>query len=352
GIYWKKKDIINMNFKAVVGNPPYQIMGGSGGNNDAPIFQYFCDIASLISDNYISMIIPARWYTTGRDNLLGPFRERFLTSRSIKSLFTYTDSSKLFSTVSIKGGLCYFLEDKDYSGDCDHTFIDGEKISKGSIDLNEFDILIRDPKISDIVSTVKSNSKDYQCLGDIISNDTPFGIPSNPKSSSKNPFKVYSTSSVEHDILLYHIEKQKRKIEYVRREDVTKNRGAIDNIKVFIPGSGGSGNDTKVLGKEEIAPKGSVCSQSYLYAKFDNLQEAENFAKYIRTKFVRILIAALKITQQASNKVYRFVPMQDFSNNSIIDWKQSVPQLDEQLFKMYKFSCSQISFIKNALDYY
>lgn len=106
--------------------------------------------------------------------------------------------------------------------------------------------------------------------------------------------------------------------------------------KVFIPGSGGSGDDDIVLGKPEYAPPHSVCSQSFLYAKFATENEARNFILYLKTKFFRALVAAVKISQAAPNKVYQFVPLQDFS----VSWT------DEKLYNKYALSASQIQYIE------
>lgn len=176
-------------------------------------------------------------------------------------------------------------------------------------DLSHFEILIRDPMLSSIVETVMLQTKNGATVDTIISNDTPFGISSNPRSSKKTPLDVFTTSTAEHDVLLYHVENNKRKVEYVRRKDITKNESDIDTYKVFIPGSG---DDNIVLGKPEYAPPHSVCSQSFLYAKFSTEKEAQNFILYLKTKFFRALVGAIKISQAAPNKVYQFVTLQDF----------------------------------------
>lgn len=325
-----------MKFDAVVGNPPYQLEGGSGGSNDAPIYQLFAMLADQIKPNYSSLIMPARWFAAGRENLLGSFRHFMLTNRSLQKLVAYTDSSMLFSTVEIKGGICYYLLNSKYDGNCSYTIVKGNTSQTMERDLSRFEILIRDPMLSSIVENVMSQTQKGATVDTIISNDTPFGISSNPRSSKKNPLDVFTTSTAEHDVLLYHVENNKRKVEYIRRSDITKNRSDIDTYKVFIPGSGGSGDDDIVLGKPEYAPPHSVCSQSFLYAKFSTENEARNFILYLKTKFFRALVAAIKISQAAPNKVYQFVPLQDFS----VSWT------DAKLYSQYSLSDSQIQYIE------
>ena len=169
------------------------------------------------------------------------------------------------------------------------------------------------------------------------------------KQAKKTPFKVYSQSGPEHDVLLYHIEKGIRKIEYVNINDIRKNKKDVDKVKIFVTGSGGSGADPKVMGDPEFAPKHSVCSQSYLYATFNSETEAKNMIKYIKTKFFRVLVSAMKITQSAPSRVYRFVPLQDFTSNSDIDWSKSIPEIDQQLYKKYNLTEEEIAFIESMI---
>ena len=105
-----------MKFDAIVGNPPYQLMGGSGGTNDAPIYQYFASLAEEVEPHYISLIIPSRWFSAGRKNLLGDFRTQMLANRKIRKMYVYPSSQDIFPTVDIKGGLCYYLIDNGYDG--------------------------------------------------------------------------------------------------------------------------------------------------------------------------------------------------------------------------------------------
>lgn len=333
----------DMKFDVVIGNPPYQDKGGSGGNNDAPIYQNFVMESIKLSAKYISFIVPSRWFSAGRDNLLGEFRRWMLNSKQVRMLNTFTNGSDVFYDVEIKGGVCYFLVDKSYNGKCLYK-IDNEKEYLRNLD--DFDILIRDTILSDIVKKV--NTKSEFNLQSLISSDTPFGIPSNPKTSKKTPFNVYETSD-KYDTQLYHIEKNKRKVEYVNREEINKNTDYIDKWKVFIPGSGGSGNDKMVLGRPELAPPNSVCSQSYLFASHEKRESAENFYKYIQTKFLRILVSSVKITQSAPSRVYRFVPIQDFTANSDINWNKTIEEIDEQLFEKYQLTKEEREHIRNSI---
>ena len=173
-----------------------------------------------------------------------------------------------------------YIKNKDL---CEYTLVQNEKRQTIRTDLGQFEILIREPRLVSIIQKVESQRKiDLTGTVDsIMSADTPFGIPSNPRTSTKTPFPVFEKRSQTADVLLYHIENQKRKVEYVCIDDIKKNKQDIEKFKVFIPIAGGSGNDDKVLGDAEYAPEHSVCSQSYLYAAFNSKNEALNFISYV-----------------------------------------------------------------------
>ena len=331
--YWKANKETAMHFNAIVGNPPYQEMGGSGGTNDASIYQFFCAAATRLEPDFVSMVIPSRWFAGGRENLLADFRKDMLTSGRIRCLHAFTNSRDLFPTVEIKGGICYYLEMRGKTGLCQYYLHD-----EGSVrpypkrNLAKNDILVRDPELAHIVESVLAKAAalgQTHFVSELISGDTPFGIPTNPATSKKTPFSVRDKQGGGFDVALSLLdEKQERITAFVRRGDIKKNAQDIDADKVFLSASGGSGNDQWVLSEPIVAPKGSVCSQTFLYAKFGSATEAENFAGYLKTRFFRALVSARKIDQHAPSKVYSFVPVQDFTR----------PWTDADLFALYALS--------------
>ena len=336
-------------FDVVVGNPPYQLKGGSGGNNDALIFQHFANIAEELDPEFISLIIPSRWFSGGRSNLVGDFRSKMLNNRKLEKMVVFSDASEIFDNVEIKGGVCYYQINKNYDGDCNYTLYQDNRKEVSLRNLNNFDILIREPKVEDIVRKVIQHTNGVESVEKMISNDTPFGIGSNPKTGKKYSINVFDDSTEEHNTKLFFIEKQKRRVEYVSKNEITKNSNDVDLYKVFIPANAGSGNDPYIIGKPEIAERNSVCSQSYLYAAFEIEEEAVNFVKYMKTKFFRLLVKAAKITQGASSKVYRFVPKQDFSNNSDINWHEDIENIDHQLCEKYELEQEEMEYINNTI---
>ena len=345
----KVQDLVGKKVKinAIVGNPPYQDMGGSGGTNDAPIYQEFGMIASRIKPKYVSLVIPSRWFAAGRDNLIGDFRSHMLNSGNIQRLVTYNNSRELFPNVEIKGGICYYLEDFAYKGICNYTLISEEGRLTDNLKLNQFDVFIRDPRVARIVSKASATNKSN--LSTMVSADTPFGIPTNPSDSKKHTIEVVSEPDSLHNICLYYLKNLQRVTGFITIESISKNAKDISRYKVFVPKSGGTGNDPKVLGEPIVADQNTACSQTFLYIPFDDKESATNFASYLRTRFLRFLVSSVKITQDALSKVYRFVPMQDFSSNSDIDWSKSIVEIDKQLYTKYGLTDDETAFIESMI---
>ena len=337
----------DMHFDVIIGNPPYQEMGGSGGKNDAPVYQHFVEAAQHLHPGYISLVIPSRWFTGGRENLLAGFRKAMLANDSLRVLYDYTDARDVFPNVEIKGGVCYFLEDANYHGLCEvHLFENGEELVCKR-DLNAHETYLRHPMAASIVEKVSTEAGSVES---IVSGDTPFGIPSDPTHSKKYPFDVFDVASAAHDVLLFYKTSAGRAKAYVRRADIVKNAADIDRPKALFPKAGWSGNDSHVLGKPIAAPAGSVCSQTFLYAPFDFDEEVEHFLTYYRTRFFRFLVSIFKLTQNAPSRVYRLVPLQDFTSSSDIDWSLPLEEIDTQLFDKYGLTDEERTFILYRID--
>lgn len=337
-------DLLNvMDFDVIIGNPPYQLKGGSGGTNDAPIFQDFCSVGFNLRPSYACFIVPSRWYSAGRDNLLGDFRTFMLKGGKIPIMRNSADAKMVFPGVEIKGGICYFLYSKKHNGGCDYSFSNGKDVVQDVISLDKFDILVRDPRLANIVEKVwkTASSNGIRSMDTIISSDTPFGIPTNPFKSKKNTYNVHNKKRNKDDIIIFYLSGNKRVVGYIRKSEVTKNVQDISSPKVFIPAAYGASESFphQILGVPEYAPAESVCSQTYLYLLFDSETKARNFISYYKTKFFRSLVSARKITQHAYTSAYRFVPIQDFSR----------PWTDAELYEKYGLTDDEIEFIETTI---
>ncbi len=337
-------DYLNtMKFDVIVGNPPYQLTGGSGGTNDSLIFQEFCLVGMNLHPKYATFITPARWFSAGRENLLGEFRRFMLSCRKIQTMKNYANSKTVFPNVEIKGGICYFLYADNYTGDCDYTYYNGSREVSDKVKLDRFDIFIRDPQLAGIVDKVTRQMKEesVNSMDSIISSDTPFGVPTNPFKSKKSLFDVRPRKQDDKDIVIFYLSGNKRVTGYMKRDTITKNAQDIEKIKVFIPAAYGASESFphQILGVPEYAGADSVCSQTYLYLTFNTEREAKNFVSYFKTRFFRALVSARKITQHAYTSAYHFVPVQDFSK----------PWTDAELYRKYGLTEDEISFIEATI---
>ena len=326
----KNEEILNMKFDVIVGNPPYQL-SSDGGNRDIPIYNLFVEQAKKINPRYICMIIPSRWMAGGLG--LSEFRRNMLDDRRIRKLVDYPVANEIFAGVEIKGGVCYFLWERDNEGDCDVTNIRGdEAYGPYERNLGEYDVFVRDGRAVQILKKIISFNE-TSIIGN-LSVDKEFGWTSN--------FSGFHQIKKEVDIPLYYITKGKRSIGWINREKVTKSENLIDKWKLLIPKAGSDGGKKIpdiVLGKPLIAPSPSVCTQSFLFFYTDNKIQIENIESYYRTKFFRFLVSLRKITQDATRSTYTWVLIQKWDEN----WT------DEKLNKKYGLTEDEIAFIDSMI---
>ena len=331
-----------MKFNAVVGNPPYQIMDGGGtGSSATPIYNKFVDLAKLLNPNNVSMIIPAKWYTGGKG--LDDFRANMLNDKQLIKLFDYEDSRDCFPTVDIAGGVCYFLWNKGADNKCVVTSILGSLRNESIRYLNEHDTFIRNQKVLDIVNKVKSQTlKGF--LSQKVYSRKPFGIRSFQRGFPAKPGRNISLFGSDG-------------ITYMEEKDVPQNKEIVDKWKVIMSkasaehaGQTDTNGRKRIVSRLEVLPPYTICTESYLLLDiFDNEEEAQNLKKYIRTCFTRFLLASILITQNIVRDKFKFVPIQDYKNNSDIDWSQSISDIDRQLYAKYNLSEDDIAFIERLI---
>lgn len=341
--FWKgNSSKQEMKFNAVVGNPPYQIMDGGGtGSSATPIYNKFVDLAKLLNPNNVSMIIPAKWYTGGKG--LDEFRANMLNDKQLIKLFDYEDSRDCFPTVDIAGGVCYFLWNKGSDNKCVVTSILGSFRNESTRYLNEHDTFIRNQKVLDIINKVKSQTF-TGFLSQTVYVSKPFGIRSFQRGFPAKPGRNISLFGSDG-------------ITYMEEKDVPQNKEIVDKWKVIMSkasaehaGQTDANGRKRIVSRLEVLPPYTICTESYLLLDiFDNEEEAQNLKKYIRTCFTRFLLASILITQNIVRDKFKFVPIQNYKNNSDIDWSQSIPDIDRQLYTKYNLSDDEIAFIEKMI---
>lgn len=324
----KPYNIFNMKFDVIVGNPPYQLSDGGFGTSATPIYHKFVEQAKKLNPRYLSMIIPARWFSGGKG--MDEFRDEMLKDDRLRQIVDYPEAIDCFPGVQIKGGVCYFLWERDNKGLCKvSTSRKGEVVSVMTRPLleNGCETFIRYNEAISILKKVQSLNE--RSLKEMISARKPFGFETTYKGkpkSFKNAITIYQNGGVG----------------YIKDSEVKTNIGIIKFYKTLIPplGSGSDSFPHPILGKPFVVEPNSACTETYLVAGvFKNRKEAENLAKYLTTRFLRFLVLLNKPTQHATSKVYTFVPIQDFSE----------PWSDEKLYKKYGLTEDEIAFIESMI---
>ncbi len=326
----------HMKFDVIVGNPPYQMEADAAGQNIASIYNLFVEQAKALNPRYISMIIPSRWMAGGRG--LDDFRAEMLADKRIRKLVDYPDSAELFPTVDIKGGICYFLRDRDNPGKCEVTHRRGG-VAYGPVerDLDEFDVLVRDSRAISILEKVLQHGE--KPLSDVVTTRDPFG----PALTSN--FKDYRLKPHKNDLRLYMNQGASRGETWVDPKHVTRNHDLIQRWKVLVPkaGPGNSGGHVlpdMVLGRPVVAAPGSVCTLTFLAAgPLDSEAACLSVVAYLQTRFFRFLVSLRKPSQDAARTTYTWVPQQTWDRV----WT------DEELYEKYGITDEEQAYIAEMI---
>lgn len=331
----KPEDIFSMKFDVIIGNPPYQLDDGGYGSSASPIYHKFIESAIKLKPRYISMITPSRWFTGGKG--LDTFRKRMLGESRLRKLVDYPKLYDGFPGVKIRGGVSYFLWDRDYSGPCSvQTMWDGKPLGPPmERRLDAYDVLVRRNEAVSIVEKVRAyrvGGKAESTLDARVSSQKPFGLRTfvHGAASSKGlrqPVKLYGS----------------QRVSWVDRSTISKNAPWIDVWKVLMTRVQGTSSavETMFLSRPIVAGPGEACTESYVVAgRFDSKQKAQRYAQYLRTRFVRFLVSLRKATQDAAKDVYAFVP--DVPLNC--EWT------DEKLYERYGLTEEEIAFVESIVQ--
>lgn len=326
-----------MKFGAVVGNPPYQVMDGGAGVSAKPVYNVFVELAKSLTPKNISMIMPAKWYTDGKG--LGIFRETMLNDKRISKLVDFTDSRDCFENVDIAGGVCYFLWTKDYQGLCEFVSKHQGQSTTANRELSSEDSFIRHMEAVAIVGKVKSTTSAF--YNTRVSTQKPFGL------------RTYVMPLENGDIILKY---NKGKGPYqsslitIGKEMISQWKVTISCLTAEHAGQTDKEGRKKILSSLDILEPNEICTETYLVVDaFDTKEEAMHLYSYLQSRFVRFLISQLASTQHLSKDKFAYVPIQDFTSSSDINWNASVADIDQQLYRKYGLSADEIAFIEKMI---
>lgn len=342
----------DMKFDAVVGNPPYQESISSSSDNASLSKQLFPDfvIASInLKPNLLSLITPSRWFTgDAQDKSFLRLRKFLKKNNHFIKIVNFPDASLIFPNVLISGGVNYFLYSYNYNDDVQFVEVYNENnqvSTKRPLFEKGLDIILSSSRNYKLIQKIKNDN--FISMTTITQGRNAFGI------VGKNVNKISMSTKQKG---FYELRCKHEEIRYVDKKYITKNIEIADKWKIFISkanGAAGLLTDEKmvaILGKPYLGKPLSVCTDSLIpIGSFDTEFEANSLIKYIKTKFLRYTVGLLKVSQNIYQNVYEFVPLQDFTENSDIDWSKSIPEIDQQLYKKYNLSEEEITFIEEKI---
>ena len=331
-------DMSQKKFDVVIGNPPYsESDGGGDGSSTATLYNRFVEAGLSLKPELLTMITPARWYSGGKG--LDEYRNEMLHNPHLSKLVDFPETKDCFPTQNIRGGVCYFVIDQNYTGDCEVVNCkNGEcDVLNRPLLLPGTEVFVRYNKAIPILQKVMAQNE--ETMDKLVSSRLPFGIPSNFSDYKVNPDDQYSLALYRSD---RSIKKGGNHKFFTKPEYVTKNKDLIPPLKVLVSKASPGGDEFPhaIISEPILADENSACTETYLIVdSVNSTKQGQNLISYMKTKFFRFMLALIKNTQNISKGVFRFVPVQDFNES----WN------DEKLYKKYNLNEEEIEFINSMI---
>lgn len=347
-LFIKIKECEEMKFDYVIGNPPYQEEAKGTSTSDDPIYHYFIDESYKISKKVI-LVTPARFlFNAGKTPKA--WNNKMLEDKNITVKYYELKSNLVFPNTDIKGGVAITYRDEDRDFGEIKTFIPYkelenilkkvEKLNERSImeiiyNQNKFDLDILYNDYPDYKNIIGSNGKDKRL--------------DKPIFKKLDVFK--EVGDLNNDYSILGINDLKREYRFINKRYIEDN-GNLVRWKVLVPVSNGSGAigevlSTPLIGAPLIGAPLIGYTRSFIgIGSFEREDHAKALLKYIKSKFARVMLGILKITQDNTAEKWKYVPLQDFTENSDIDWNKDVTDIDKQLYKKYNLTEEEIKFIE------
>lgn len=281
------------------------------------------------------MIMPSRWFAGGK----GPdsFRESMLSDKRISHIFDYVNIKDRFPTASIGGGVNYILWDVNYKGNCSITTIQGTQRDMEQRPLDQFSVFIRYNSAIHIVHKCKSDNS----FASIVNSRNPFGLSSNIRGEKTGEIRLITNAGIS----------------WLPKSAIDSTNHLLSKYKILMSkvtaehaGEPDKKGQFKIISRTEIIGPNDVCTDSYLIVvASESKLIVENEYKYIQTHFLRFLLMLSVSSINLSSEKFQFIPLQDFTSNSDINWSRSISEIDTQLYAKYGLSEDEISFIESMI---
>ena len=330
------KQLTDMRFDVIIGNPPYQEEDGGAGASAKPIYNQFVNVSKEIAPTYLCIIMPSRWMAGGKG--LDEFRNAMLNDKHIAELHDFMHPEDVFPNTNNRGGVCYFVRNTNYDNTKHKVKVvthyeNHSYVAQRPLKTDDLDIFVRDSQAISILDKI-FKEENVDTINNYISAAKAFGF--RTFFIEDNRFKN-SADNLQDAIKCYG---RAGKIGYVERTEVQSHPEWIDKWKVYVPESNNIGTELNDDNQNSfVGAPGTICTETYLVVGAElNLtqDEASHLSDYLRSRFARFLLSLAKISQHGTGKTYRFIPLQDFSKS----WT------DAELYAKYGLTAEEIDFIE------
>lgn len=334
-------------FDVLIGNPPYQ--EDTDNNRDTPIYHHFMELSYAIADKVV-LITPGRFLFKAGQTPKN-WNEKMLADEHLKVIYYEQKSSEIFPNTDIKGGIVVTYHNSEEKFGAIGQFISIPELNgilHKVVNREDFQPISNIHFGNSTYKLTKKVYEDFPEFEERVSRAERFSVGSNVFERFSEIF--FDAKQNDDDIQIYGRKNNERTYQWVKREYISSHPN-LDKYKIFVPGANGSGALGEVLSTPLIGEPLIGYTQTFIsFGAFDNKEEAENLLKYIKTKFARVMLGTLKITQNNKTKeVWKNVPLQNFTSTSDIDWSQSIAEVDQQLYKKYGLSEEEIQFIESKV---
>lgn len=333
------KQLTDMKFDTIIGNPPYQEEDGGAGASAKPIYNQFVNVSKEVGSTYLCIIMPSRWMAGGKG--LDEFRNAMLNDKQIAELHDFMHPEDVFPNTNNRGGVCYFMRNANYDN-TEHKvkvvthYENYSHSTHRALRTDNLDIFVRDSQAIGILDKIFYEGG-VDTINNYISAAKAFGF----RTFFIEDERFNNSADNLHDAIKCY--GRAGKVGYVEREEVQSHSEWIDKWKVYVPESNNIGTELNDDNQNSfVGAPGTICTETYLVvgAELDLTQEeASNLSDYLRTRFARFLLSLAKISQHGTSKTYRFIPLQDFSKS----WT------DAELYAKYGLTAEEIDFIESKI---
>lgn len=334
-------------FDVVIGNPPYQEEAQGEATHAMPIYDKFIDAAYDVAEKAV-LITPARFlfnagYTPKAWN------QKMLNDRHLRVARYVPNSDELFPGTDIKGGIAVTYWDRSRDDEPIDTFSSFAELNSVLHKVNSD----HGGSLGSVITSSRSYAytdrmhADHSEAARLMAKGEQYKV--NTRTFELLPFLYFDSipDGTHAYVRMLGLIKNRRLTRWVRKDYIT-GPPSFHKFKVALPAANGSGKLGESLSSPDvIGPEVAVTQTFITIGAFDDEAHAQACLKYVKTKFARAMLGILKITQHNPAKVWKHVPLQDFTQASDIDWSRSIPEIDQQLYSKYGLDDAEIEFIES-----